>query len=266
MTGQLPLVKTASGNGNGRRARPGRSRRPRRTWSSSSRRSPSRARSSTPRPATSGSRPARTCNAAHELGGATRCRRSRPTASGSTSSGRPRAAASSPRAAAGSGPGTTSNDPSLMRIKPDGSAAERLLTGRFQQGGNTWFSWMREPAPSPDGRRRAHLATAPEPAPERRRPPALRPRQPKKLTTPEPAENPAARPPGRGLAARRQGRCSTSGTGATARRGAPADLPLRPGHEEDLGAHRARATSPRRSRRTGSTSPRPEDDRSAPTS
>jgi len=53
--------------------------------------------------------------------------------------------------------------PSLMRMKPDGSAAERLATGRFQQGSNTWFAWMREPTPSPDGKSVIVATDAPNP-------------------------------------------------------------------------------------------------------
>src|SRR4029079_18402264 len=51
--------------------------------------------------------------------------------------------------------------PSLMRMKADGSGAERLATGRFQQGGNTWFASMRETPPSPGGKYRIIAHTHP---------------------------------------------------------------------------------------------------------
>lgn len=41
--------------------------------------------------------------------------------------------------------------PSLIRVKPDGSGAQRLLIGRYRLGSSTWFTWMRQPTPSPDG-------------------------------------------------------------------------------------------------------------------
>ena len=53
--------------------------------------------------------------------------------------------------------------PSLMRVKPDGSGSERLLNGRFSSGSSTWFYWLREPAPSPDGRTVAIVSDGPNP-------------------------------------------------------------------------------------------------------
>jgi dipeptidyl aminopeptidase/acylaminoacyl peptidase len=53
--------------------------------------------------------------------------------------------------------------PNLMRIKPDGSGVERLLSGRFQSGGSTWFFWMREPTPSPDGKSVMLITDGPNP-------------------------------------------------------------------------------------------------------
>ena len=53
--------------------------------------------------------------------------------------------------------------PSLMRMKPDGSGVTRLLSGRFTSGNSTWFSWMREPAPSPDGQTVLVISDGPNP-------------------------------------------------------------------------------------------------------
>jgi Tol biopolymer transport system component len=53
--------------------------------------------------------------------------------------------------------------PNLMRMKPDGSGVERLLSGRYTSGNSTWFSWMREPAPSPDGLSVLAISDGPNP-------------------------------------------------------------------------------------------------------
>lgn len=53
--------------------------------------------------------------------------------------------------------------PSLMRIRADGSGAQRLLTGRYTQGSSTWFYWIRQPVPSPDGRTIALISDGPNP-------------------------------------------------------------------------------------------------------
>ena len=53
--------------------------------------------------------------------------------------------------------------PSLMRVKPDGSGAERLLTGRYTSGNSTWFYWLRQPAPSPNGKTIAVISDGPNP-------------------------------------------------------------------------------------------------------
>jgi Tol biopolymer transport system component len=53
--------------------------------------------------------------------------------------------------------------PSLMRVKPDGTGAERLLNGRYTSGNSTWFYWLRQPAPSPDGRTIAVISDGPNP-------------------------------------------------------------------------------------------------------
>lgn len=53
--------------------------------------------------------------------------------------------------------------PSLMRIRADGTGAQRLLTGRYTQGSSTWFYWIRQPVPSPDGRTIALISDGPNP-------------------------------------------------------------------------------------------------------
>ncbi len=65
--------------------------------------------------------------------------------------------------------------PALMRVKPDGSGTERLLNGRYQTGGSTWFYWMREPTPDAGREGRPVDLGRAEPAPERHRPQAVRP-------------------------------------------------------------------------------------------
>jgi Tol biopolymer transport system component len=54
--------------------------------------------------------------------------------------------------------------PDLMRIAPDGSAKpERLATGKYKTGRYTWFYWMRQPAPAPDGKSVMLVSDAPNP-------------------------------------------------------------------------------------------------------
>ena len=53
--------------------------------------------------------------------------------------------------------------PSLYRMKTDGSAAEKLLTGKFVQAGSTWFYWLRQPVPSPDGKTVTVISDGPNP-------------------------------------------------------------------------------------------------------
>ncbi|MBA2719752.1 MAG: PD40 domain-containing protein [Chloroflexi bacterium] len=53
--------------------------------------------------------------------------------------------------------------PSLMRVKPDGTGAQRLLAGRFTSGNSTWFYWLRQPAASPDGKTIALISDGPNP-------------------------------------------------------------------------------------------------------
>ncbi len=53
--------------------------------------------------------------------------------------------------------------PALMRVKPDGTGTQRLLNGRYQAGGSTWFYWMREPTPTPDGKGVMVISDGPNP-------------------------------------------------------------------------------------------------------
>jgi Tol biopolymer transport system component len=66
----------------------------------------------------------------------------------------------------GGGGGPSNYDlstPSLVRIHPDGSAAQTLLTGSYRLGKYTWFSWMREPTPTPDGKSVILVTDGPNP-------------------------------------------------------------------------------------------------------
>jgi len=54
--------------------------------------------------------------------------------------------------------------PDLMRIAPDPAAEpEKLTTGRYKTGKYTWFYWLRQPAPAPDGRSVMLVSDAPDP-------------------------------------------------------------------------------------------------------
>ena len=53
--------------------------------------------------------------------------------------------------------------PTVMRMKPDGSGPEKLLTGRYVQGNSTWFYWLRQPVPSPDGKTVVVVSDGPNP-------------------------------------------------------------------------------------------------------
>jgi Tol biopolymer transport system component len=54
--------------------------------------------------------------------------------------------------------------PLLMRTKPDGGGtAQKLLTGQYRAGSSTWFYWLREPTPSPDGKTVAVISDGPNP-------------------------------------------------------------------------------------------------------
>ena len=53
--------------------------------------------------------------------------------------------------------------PVLTRIRPDGTGAEKLLTGRYRKGQYDWFFWIRQPDVSPDGRTVAITSDGPDP-------------------------------------------------------------------------------------------------------
>ena len=54
--------------------------------------------------------------------------------------------------------------PDLMRVAPDPAAEpEKLTTGRYKTGAYTWFYWLRQPAPAPDGRSVMMVSDAPNP-------------------------------------------------------------------------------------------------------
>lgn len=55
------------------------------------------------------------------------------------------------------------DSPVLTRIHPDGSGAEKLLSGRYRKGPYTWFFWIRQPDVSPDGRTVAITSDGPDP-------------------------------------------------------------------------------------------------------
>ena len=54
--------------------------------------------------------------------------------------------------------------PLLMRVPSDGVASpEQLATGRFKNKQGTWFFWLRQPTPAPDGTKLAVLSDGPDP-------------------------------------------------------------------------------------------------------
>ena len=53
--------------------------------------------------------------------------------------------------------------PGIIRMHPDGSGAQRLLTGNYKQGSSHWFFWLRQPVPSPDGKTVAVVSDGPNP-------------------------------------------------------------------------------------------------------
>jgi TolB protein len=56
------------------------------------------------------------------------------------------------------------NYPILSRIKPDGTGREALLSGLYKAGGSQrWFFFIRQPAPSPNGRTIALVSDGPDP-------------------------------------------------------------------------------------------------------
>jgi Tol biopolymer transport system component len=50
-----------------------------------------------------------------------------------------------------------------MQMKADGSGAKVLLSGRYIKSGSAWFYWLRQPAPSPDGKTIAVISDGPNP-------------------------------------------------------------------------------------------------------
>ena len=53
--------------------------------------------------------------------------------------------------------------PALVRMHPDGSGLERVLSGKIQRNGNTWQSFIREPSPNPAGTKVALITDGPDP-------------------------------------------------------------------------------------------------------
>ena len=129
--------------------------------------------------------------------------------------------------------------------EPDGdqgrrqcAKAERLRSGKFKKGGNTWFYWMRQPVLSPNGKTFALVSDAPGPVEVRRHPAVLGSRH-EEDDGPEGDRDPAARPPGPRLA---------SGWEAAVLRpkrprgseGCPDHLPLGRRQEDVVADHRTR--------------------------
>jgi dipeptidyl aminopeptidase/acylaminoacyl peptidase len=66
--------------------------------------------------------------------------------------------------AEGQAVGYTLTYPELMRMAPDPAAEpERLASGRYKTGRYTWFYWLRQPAPAPDGKTVMLVSDAPDP-------------------------------------------------------------------------------------------------------
>jgi dipeptidyl aminopeptidase/acylaminoacyl peptidase len=53
--------------------------------------------------------------------------------------------------------------PALVRIHPDGTGFETMLSGKVSQGGNVWASFIREPSPNPAGTKVAVITDGPNP-------------------------------------------------------------------------------------------------------
>jgi dipeptidyl aminopeptidase/acylaminoacyl peptidase len=53
--------------------------------------------------------------------------------------------------------------PRLERIRPDGTGAEAIRTGKFLRGSNIWSYFIRQPSISPDGRTAAVISDGPDP-------------------------------------------------------------------------------------------------------
>lgn len=54
--------------------------------------------------------------------------------------------------------------PDLMRVKADGSGAQKLANGLVKKGNLKWSAWMRQPVLSPDGKTIALVTDAPDPS------------------------------------------------------------------------------------------------------
>ena len=108
--------------------------------------------------------------------------------------------------------------PTLMRVRPDeASEPERIATGKITPGSWTWFHWLRQPAPHPDGVTVAVISDGPDPT-ERNMIVQLLNMETGKYSVPEIPEtapfghqDPAWRPDGALLLAVRNGRDGSRG-------------------------------------------------------
>ena len=60
----------------------------------------------------------------------------------------------------------TINIPIVTRVRPDGSGREAVIDGTYRSGPNNswkWFTWLRQPVVSPDGKTVAVFSDAPQP-------------------------------------------------------------------------------------------------------
>jgi Tol biopolymer transport system component len=107
--------------------------------------------------------------------------------------------------------------PILTRVHPDGTGAEKLLSGRYKQGQYTWFFWIRQPSMSPDGRTVAIVSDGPDPTKSDviLQTYDVKTGKTKRLTLPENAplghQDPAWRPDGKFLLYVKNGRDGTRG-------------------------------------------------------
>jgi dipeptidyl aminopeptidase/acylaminoacyl peptidase len=53
--------------------------------------------------------------------------------------------------------------PALVRMHPDGTGLEKVLSGKLQRNGNTWSSFIRQPFPNPAGTKVAIITDGPDP-------------------------------------------------------------------------------------------------------
>ena len=227
----------------------------------------SRARSSTPRPATSGSRRTsrRTPADQHGRDSMPACSRRRPV---DLLHPRPAETRGQFPSSGGRARTTRSTYPILTRVQADGTRPPSACSsGRYKAGGGSYrgSTGCASRSSSPDGKTVALVSDGPNPTPERRRPPALRHRKTSKLTRGAVAETRRS-----ATRIRRGGRtarcCSTSGTAATAPRGARSICAVQPGPKRTSAADRARLHQPRVLARRQVRSPRPGRRASAPTS